>query len=264
MANMTLPVSVIIPTHNSELTIERAVASIFAQTCQPKEIIVVDDCSTDNTCEYVRTLEDNSPVSIRLIVLDRNVGPSQARNTGWDAASQDFVAFLDSDDTWHPRKLEIQGPWMVKHPECEISGHLTSAVESFIDGRDTRTRSFTLRKFLFKNRISTPTVMVKREIPERFEPSMWYAEDYDLWLRILARTQSITRLEVRLTQLHKADFGESGLSAKLYAMYRGEVTAISNLRSSGIVSAGTRVTVVAWMTTKFLIRLLRTRVRRLR
>lgn len=263
MANVTLPVSVVIPAHNSQSTIERAIASVFAQTYLPKEIIVVDDCSTDDTRDLIRRIETISPVSMTLIVLDHNVGPSHTRNTGWDTASQEYIAFLDSDDTWHPQKLEIQGSWMLSHPECEVSGHLTSAVQVSIGDCAPKTRSFNLRHFLIKNRISTPTVMVKREIRERFDSSLWYAEDYELWLRILARTGQITRLESQLTQLHKADFGESGLSARLFSMYRGELVAVARLRSSGSISATTQTAVVLWMTTKYLIRLVRTWARKI-
>lgn len=264
MADMTLSVSVVIPAHNSESTIERAIRSVFAQTELPHEVIVVDDCSTDNTCSIVRTIASTAPCPLHLIVLDRNVGPSQTRNTGWNAATQEFIAFLDSDDTWHPQKLEIQYGWMSNHLEHLITGHLTGASEKTIDDNDIKVRSFRLRHFLMRNRISTPTVMIRREISERFNSSQWYAEDYELWLRILCKYYQITRLEVPLTQLHKADFGESGLSSKLFAMYRGELSAMSNLRSTSSIAGPTWMILLAWLTTKYLLRVIRTQVRRVR
>lgn len=264
MENVTVPVSVVIPAHNSGSTIERAIASVFAQTQPPGEVIVVDDCSTDDTCDVVRRMTSAAPVPMKLIVLDLNVGPSHTRNVGWETASGKYVAFLDSDDTWHPNKLEIQCSWMELHPECAASGHLTGSPAETPERHATRTRSFSLRHFLVRNRVSTPTVMVRRDICERFDPSLWFAEDYDLWLRIIARTGGITRLESRLTRLHKADFGESGLSARLFPMYRGELTAIAHLRASGAIGFSTQATVVGWLTAKYLVRVARTRLRALK
>lgn len=264
MADVTLSVSVVIPAHNSKSTIERALRSVFAQTELPHEVIVVDDCSTDDTSSLVRTIATTAPCPVNLIVLDQNVGPSQTRNTGWNAATQEYIAFLDSDDTWHPQKLEIQFGWMRNHLEHSITGHLTGTSERFLDNKDVKAQIFRLRHFLIRNRISTPTVMIRREITERFNAAQWYAEDYELWLRILCRNYQIVRLEVPLTQLHKADFGESGLSSRLFAMYRGELLAMSNLRSTGKIAKPTWVILLVWLSTKYLLRVVRTQVRRLR
>lgn len=262
MADMTLSVSVVIPAHNSESTIERAIRSVFAQTELPHEVIVVDDCSTDNTCSIVRTIASTAPCPLHLIVLDRNVGPSQTRNTGWNAATQEFVAFLDSDDSWHPQKLEIQYGWMISHPEYPVTGHLTGAAEQTIASKYVKVQLFRLWHFLIRNRISTPTVMVRREISERFDVSLWYSEDYELWLRILSQTHQIVRLEVPLTQLHKAEFGESGLSSKLFAMYKGELQALRSMRTKRQCGRTIWTLLVIWKTAKYLLRVIRTKVRR--
>lgn len=264
VANMTLSVSVVIPTHNSQSTIARALQSVFAQTERPHEVIVVDDCSTDDTCFIVRSIASNAPCPVHLIVLDQNVGPSQTRNTGWNAATQEYIAFLDSDDSWHPMKLEVQYKWMTDHPEYQITGHLTGASEQSVDVDSIKVQYFQLRHFMIRNRVSTPTVMVRCQISERFDVSQRYAEDYELWLRILCKTSQIVRLEAPLTQLHKADFGESGLSSKLFAMYRGELSAVSKLRSSGEIGAPTWTILMAWLTTKYLLRVVRTRLRSVR
>ena len=263
VANMTLSVSVVIPAHNSQSTIARALQSVFAQTERPHEVIVVDDCSTDDTCSIVRSIASNAPFPVHLIVLDQNVGPSQTRNTGWNAATQDFIAFLDSDDTWHPKKLEIQHKWMTKHPEFLISGHLTSGTELEVCTEAINVRTFHLWHFLIRNRISTPTVMVRREVAERFDTSQWFAEDYELWLRILCRANNFVRLEIPLTRLYKAEFGESGLSSKLFPMYRGELSALSSIR--GIRQFGIVIwsILVIWKTAKYLLRVVRTTVRRI-
>ena len=117
-------VSVILPTYNSGKTIARALSSVFAQTLQPLEIIVVDDASTDDTTSIVEELSRGQKTGlVKLIKLDRNRGCYYARNTGWEAASGQFLALLDSDDSWHPRKLEIQVHYMRAHPELDLTVH---------------------------------------------------------------------------------------------------------------------------------------------
>ena len=97
MSNIT----VIIPTHNRENVLGRALDSVLRQSKQPKQIIVVDDGSTDNTQEFLRLKYP----SITYIKQNQK-GVSAARNSGIRAANYDWIAFLDSDDVWMPRKLE--------------------------------------------------------------------------------------------------------------------------------------------------------------
>ena len=105
---MTVSVSVVIPTYNRARYVGRAIDSALAQTHRAYEIIVVDDGSSDDT-ESV--LKDRYEERIRYIRQD-NAGPSAARNVGIRAAKSEFIAFLDSDDVWLPRKLEVQMPLM--------------------------------------------------------------------------------------------------------------------------------------------------------
>lgn len=98
-------VSVIIPTYNRLSTISRSIESALAQTFHDFEIIVVDDGSTDQTREIVRGIDDNR---VRLICHDCNLGAAAARNTGMQAATGKYIAWLDSDDEWLREKLELQ------------------------------------------------------------------------------------------------------------------------------------------------------------
>jgi succinoglycan biosynthesis protein ExoO len=97
--------SVIIPAYNVSGIISRALRSAAAQTCPPLEILVIDDCSTDNTVEVVRALAREIP-SLRLLSTPANAGPSTARNVGLRAAKADWIALLDSDDAWKPGRLQ--------------------------------------------------------------------------------------------------------------------------------------------------------------
>jgi glycosyltransferase involved in cell wall biosynthesis len=94
-------ISVVIPTYNYARFVCEAVDSALSQSLRPQEVIVVDDGSTDDTSDRLRQFGDR----IRY-VFQQNGGLSKARNTGIREARGDWVAFLDSDDIWHPRKLE--------------------------------------------------------------------------------------------------------------------------------------------------------------
>lgn len=261
VANMTVSVSVVIPTHNSQATIERALTSVYSQTVAPTEIIVIDDCSSDETRKVVKDLSDLATIRTSLLELDQNLGPSYARNCGWDRATSEYVAFLDSDDSWHPQKLEIQYRWMTQHPEVIVSGHLTGHSTERYSSQNITVNAFTYGQFLVRNRVSTPTVMLKRTVPQRFNTESWYAEDYELWLDILSTTPTIARLELPLAALHKASFGGSGLSGKLTSMYLGEIQVVSQQRHKRRISLGGWLSIIAWITSKFLVRLVRVLLR---
>ena len=102
-------VSVIIPLYNRESTIIRAVQSVLNQTYSNLEVIIVDDCSTDNSVKTVKSLSDPR---VRLIELETNGGACRARNIGAANANGEFIAFQDSDDEWLPDKLEKQLAFM--------------------------------------------------------------------------------------------------------------------------------------------------------
>jgi glycosyltransferase involved in cell wall biosynthesis len=98
-------VSVILPTYNRAHLVDRAIQSVLDQTYQDFEVIIVSDCSTDNTDEVVNAYRDPRIVYIRH---NQNKGGSAARNTGIGVAKGEYIAFLDSDDEWLPEKLEKQ------------------------------------------------------------------------------------------------------------------------------------------------------------
>ncbi len=112
-------ITVIIPTYNRSKDLKRALESVFNQTYQADEIIVVDDNSTDNTSDMLKEYAD------RIVYLKHkaNSGASAGRNTGINQASGDFVAFLDSDDIWDEHKLERQVEFMkVNAFEVSVTG----------------------------------------------------------------------------------------------------------------------------------------------
>ena len=100
-----MSVSVIIPAYNASGSVERAIRSAATQTLPPFEILVIDDCSTDNTMEVVQALAREIP-SLRLCSTPVNGGPSVARNVGLRAAKGDWIGLLDADDAWKPGRLQ--------------------------------------------------------------------------------------------------------------------------------------------------------------
>lgn len=98
-------ISVIIPTYNREKLIERSIKSVLNQTYKNIEVIVVDDCSNDNTKSIVNSIKDDRLIYIKL---SKNKGACYARNKGIEAASGKYIAFNDSDDVFYKNKLEKQ------------------------------------------------------------------------------------------------------------------------------------------------------------
>ena len=222
-------ISVIIPCYNSYKTIERALNSVVNQSLLPREIILVDDCSTYKTLELLNNFKKNNlEYNIIILSLEKNVGAASARNRAWDIAKSYFIAFLDSDDSWNYRKLEIQYTFMMANPHIIITGHDCEILDnnSIIKNDDFEDKNFyniTKYKLLFSNKYSTPTIMLKRDIKFRFPENQRYAEDYYLWLEILLSGGICYKSDLKLAYLYKASYGESGLSSNLWDMEKGEL-----------------------------------------
>lgn len=172
-------VSTIIPCYNGAEFLAETLESVLQQTYPAHEIIVVDDGSTDDSAAIAESF--GSPVRV---VRQENRGESVARNRGIDEASGDWIAFLDADDIWKPRKLERQ----VSQIECGVVCVFTE-IETF--GSQNRTISFsgiptevlTHRSFIAVSTIITPsTVMVPRGVRARFPTWTQYGEDLVFFL----------------------------------------------------------------------------------
>lgn len=251
-------VSVVIPMHNSSTTIERALDSVFKQSQRPAEIIAVDDASTDGTCALVERIAADSPIPLKLIRLAENLGSGITRNEGWRVASGDLVAFLDADDAWHPRKLEIQTEVMSAHPGTVMSchQHRFSRDNDWNLVSSPRHRMIGLRSFLFKNRCSTPSVIVRRDIEQRFGAGS-HSEDYLLWMRIVATHGPCLKIDAPLVHCSNPAFGGRGLSGQLLAMERAEFTGYRTLHREGSITLPMVLAASLWSITKFLIRAVR-------
>ncbi len=187
------PVSVIIPTFNRAVFLERAVGSVLEQTLLCSELIIVDDGSTDHTKELVSHLMSSSRQSIRL-VYQKNQGPAAARNAGVRIAQFPYLAFLDSDDHWYRDKLARQYQALAEQPHYRISHtrekwlrrgvHLNQKKKHIPPHGDIFEHCLKLCV------VGMSTVMMKKEVFDSvglFDESLPCCEDYDLWLRLSCR-----------------------------------------------------------------------------
>ena len=257
-----VPVTVVVPAYNAASTLPRALASVFAQTYLPAEIVVVDDASSDQSWDVLQQLCVDCPEQpIKLVRLNQNGGASRARNTGWALATQEYVAFLDADDAWHPRKLEVQYSWMVDHPQVVLCGHRCEVCHDQAPTLDLPSdgvpaRYFGIGSFLVANRLSTPSVMLRRALGERFTADKRHSEDALLWVQIVAAHGPAAFIDMPLAFLFKAKYGATGLSGDLWRMQVGEMDTWYRLCSTGIISRAVWLAVVTWSWAKFVKRVM--------
>lgn len=224
-----IPVSVVIPCYRCADSIERAVASVAGQTKLPRQLILVEDCSDDDgrTLEALERLRARHAdvLDVAVIPLAANAGAGEARNAGWNHASQDYVAFLDADDSWHPEKLEIQHGWMETHSQYALSCHQTARFSGDVGrsyaGDRVTAADVDRHAMLFTNMIPTRSVMLRKRVTHRFPAGVRFAEDYFLWLQILFDGGRCAKIPLPLAFSYKSEFGGSGLSANLTRMHRG-------------------------------------------
>jgi len=261
-------ISVIIPAFNAEKTIRRALISVENQSLLPKEVIVVDDCSSDQTNEVIREYMEESRLVIRHEIQSTNAGAASARNAGWNLASEKYIAFLDADDMWHPKKLEIQFNAMENSDDCSMSCHYRHVTDlenwSEVQFDASVQRLFTFKDFLIRNRCATPSVMVKRDITARFHPGKRYAEDYLLWLQISALYGPVLFIDQPLVHCSNPIYGGPGLSGNLKQMHKGETSALRQLKKERLISFPNYVLYAIWWNSKYMFRQLDNRLLKLR
>ncbi len=188
-----IPISVVIPLYNKEYYIKRAITSVLKQTLPPKEIIVVNDGSTDNGPQVVENLRYPS---IRLI-NQGNQGVSAARNRGVEEARWDFIAFLDADDEWKPQFLEVISVLVKKFPSAGIfaTGYEIIQPDGKLIEPDFKVFDNDIEEGIIENyykvALSFPVWTSATVIPKRillsiggFRRCEVQGEDVELWLRI--------------------------------------------------------------------------------
>jgi glycosyltransferase involved in cell wall biosynthesis len=232
--------SVVIPTYNRANFILKTLQTVFDQTYRNFEIIVVDNCSTDNTEELLRPFHDAG--RLRFIKHDRNYERARSRNTGMGAARGDFVTLLDSDDLMYPSNLADAAEFVASNPSAKCFHNLSEIVSP--EGRLVYRQRFPplkdqARAIASGNFLSCIGDFIHREIYQTYQfdthPLMTGAEDWDFWLRVLAdyplgriprvnsgivqhagrsvQTQDLTNLEAGLRMLREKLAAEPRLRA---------------------------------------------------
>jgi len=181
-------VSIVTPAYNASRFVGETIRSVQAQTHVNWEMIVVDDCSSDDTRSIVEKLS-REDARVRLIVQPRNAGPSAARDTALQAARGRFIAFLDSDDLWLARKLELQLRFM-----REVGAAISFTwFRRFPEGGGECGRlipipdRLTYRQLLRNTAMATSTVLIDRHATGPIRMREIPCDDYALWLDIVGR-----------------------------------------------------------------------------
>ncbi|TVP43879.1 MAG: glycosyltransferase family 2 protein [Gemmatimonadales bacterium] len=232
-------ISVIIPCYNRAGMIGDAIQSSLDQTHSPSEVIVVDDGSTDDSLAVARSF--GPPVRT---LHQENAGPAAARNAGIEAASGEFVAFLDSDDLWKPAKLERQIELFEAMPHLAVVHTLVDWGDGFPSGHGPRVEASAhypdenddWARLFCSAVMYTPTVMVHRSVLRRtgrFDVDLQYWEDMNLWLRA-AIHGPVGLVRERLAILRRGPYpdGRSPLSMLPVYWYRSYARALSVARST--------------------------------
>lgn len=258
-------VTVVIPCFRCVRTIKRAIDSVVQQTHKPAEVILVDDANGDDTLGLLLEIEQQYSGWIKVVALNENLGAASARNAGWAVATQPYVAFLDADDSWHPEKLRIQFEYMRNNAEVALCGHqcvyLSNGETLPVLPKNRNSTRIGAVSLLFKNKFATPTVMLRRDIPFRFQEGKRCAEDLLLWQQIAFSGLQVARIESPLAYTHKPLYGAGGLSAQLWEMERGELSNFVVLYQSGSIHFLLYVLATCFSIAKFIKRLLVTKLK---
>lgn len=181
-------VSIITPCYNSAEYIGAMIESVISQTYTHWELLITDDCSTDDSMRIVRAYAERDP-RVRLFQLSQNSGAGVARNKSIEMASGRFIAFLDSDDRWMPRKLERQLAFMVEK-DCALSytAYMVCDELSRMTGIIVGRRRETFLSMLCDDGIGCLTAVYDtQKVGKVFMPLLRKRQDWGLWLTILKR-----------------------------------------------------------------------------
>lgn len=230
--NEKAPISVIVPCFNCATTIRKSLESILNQTLCVMETILVDDASKDDSCLIIEKLiKEYSEHTIILIKLKKNSGPGVARNSGWQVATQSWLAFLDADDIWHPEKINIQWDIIKQNVNIDLCGHNSELYsgENFEKPLERiNIRQINFKEMLFSNKFPTRSIMLRSSIQCRFYGKD-VTEDYLLWLEIVSDRYNCFKIESTLAFSLRPEFTIGGYSGQLWKHEKRELNALNVL-----------------------------------
>ena len=220
--NQYLKVSVILPTYNRAHTLEKSINSVLEQTYKNLELIVIDDCSTDETKKVISGITD---ARLKYIFNKINFGPSKSRNIGIESSTGELIAFQDSDDEWYPDKLEKQVKLLMNSGD-DVAGVYCGM--EFYDLKSGNKIGEELREMDFKASYTTGsffytpanvTVLIKKSVLDEvgyFDNRLFADEDTELAIRVTKNYRYIFCNEI-LVKVKKNHDQLTG-SAKYYTL----------------------------------------------
>ena len=263
---MSCDVTVVVPVYNSSHTLKRALVSVFRQSLLPREIIVVDDGSDD--WEESRRIAASHPdsIAIRFIHLDKNHGPSTARNMAISSAYGHYLAFLDSDDAWHRDKLAIQYELMTSraldfsmHQYCADINDLPGDGENSSGASSLSLSPLSPWTPLLRND-STNSVMVLKRQMVLYDAELRRGEDFKCYMELLSkRGRNCRGLYIRRVLaggFKPSTIGVSGLSGDVKAMHAGRMLALKKLIRNGTIGMTQYLFGISTETVKYPVRVL--------
>jgi len=230
-----MKISLIIPCYNRSSSLKRALQSVLSQSYLPNEIIVVDDGSSDNTADMLR----NEFPQVTYLYQE-NKGVSSARNLGIKHSTGDWIAFLDSDDTWLSHKLEKQVSALQQLPELKICHTeeiwIRNGVRVNAMNKHKKSGGWIFKQCLPLCAMSPSSILIHRSVFEHlglFDESLVACEDYDLWLRI-SNQYPVLFMEQAL--INKYGGHEDQLSHQHWGMDRFRIQALDKLLKHSMLS----------------------------
>ena len=179
------------PSYNSELFIKETINSILMQSYENWELLITDDCSTDNTVSLIEDVMANEN-RIKLFVLTENSGAAIARNNSIEKASGKYIAFCDSDDLWFPNKLFTQINFLIMHDLAfTFSGYKICNELDDIIGEKSAIETLTYNEIIRNNYVGCLTAIYDTQKLEKiYMPLLRNRQDWGLWIKIMEKVRS--------------------------------------------------------------------------
>jgi glycosyltransferase involved in cell wall biosynthesis len=237
-----IQISVVVPMYNSENTIIRTLDSVKAQTALDRilEIIIINDGSTDNSLNEVKKYKKNNSLPINIIDKE-NEGVSASRNLGMEKSTGNWIAFLDSDDEWIPKKIEIQTDLIGGNSNIDFLGGNTDNGEfKILFKKIDHLYKATVFDMCIRSFPQPSTVIFKKEIFENiggFDENQSYCEDANYFIKICNK-YNVYHYPKQLIIFDggKFSYGASGLSSNLKKMHEGTLKNIKEFKDLSIIS----------------------------
>lgn len=229
-------VSIITPAYNSESYISQTIESVLKQTYNNWELLITDDGSTDKTLEIVQNYAAKDP-RIHLFSIN-NSGAAVARNNSIKQAKGDYIAFLDSDDLWLSKKLEVQIAFMIQNSVFLSYTNYTQIDEqsNLIDKTIKPPLKLTYKDNLYANYIGCLTAIYNvKTLGKIYMPLIKKRQDYALWLKILKKIPHAMGVNQTLAYYRVR---ENSISSSKLEMLKWNWKLFYNIEDLGVLKSG--------------------------